>query len=78
MQTLAFVAALTLPWILLQAADGGGSGSSTETCKVDDTQTGCENQGANCTTQYGNAGTCQGVNNPSKPCKCDPVQMPKY
>jgi len=70
MQTLAFVAALTLPWILLQAADGGGSGGSTEQCKVNEDEDGCANQGAQCTTSSDERGTCQTVAYSRKPCKC--------
>jgi len=69
-QTLALVAALTLPWILLQAADGG-AGESPQRCKANADGSGCENPDATCITKEGRNGKCTAVVLVSmNPCKC--------
>jgi len=70
MQTLAFVAALTLPWILLQAADGE-AGGGPQRCKANADGSGCENPDAACITKEGRSGKCTTVVLVSmNQCKC--------
>jgi len=72
-QTLALVTALTLPWIALQGANGGGSGGTTQQqCKASEDGAGCENANAKCKTSGGVDGKCTVSSIPSNPCRCIP------